>query len=78
MGLIASILTIDRDGKLCRYVPSIIGPKYISICIVDIAGEDAPAKECPSFHFSKDSWHTGGYGRVALVPNADADPSDSD
>jgi hypothetical protein len=59
-------------------VPSIIGPNYTSICIVDIAGEDTPTKDCPSFHFSKDSWHTRGHERVALVPNAEVDPSDSD
>jgi hypothetical protein len=59
MGLIASVLTVDRNGGLCRYVPSILLPKYVSVCIIDIAGGDEPAEECPGFRFSKDSWYTG-------------------
>jgi hypothetical protein len=39
---------------------------------------DEPTEECPSFSFSKDSWHAGHHERVVLVPNADADPQDSD
>jgi hypothetical protein len=74
MGLIASVLVEDHIGKLCRYAPSIIGPKYVSVCIVDIAGEDEPTKECPGFSFSKNVDRE----RVVLVPNEPADSSDSD
>lgn len=78
MGLIARVLTTDRDGKLCRYVPSILGPNYTAICIVEIAGEDEPTEECPGFRFSKDSWHTGHHEHAVLIPNAAVDPNDSD
>ena len=70
MALTARVLTIDRDGKLCRYEPSGLGPGYKTICIEN--------ETAGGFHFSKDAWHTGRHEHVVLVPNAEADPSDSD
>jgi hypothetical protein len=80
MGLIMPILTLNRDGKLCRYEPrmAILGPSFTRLCAADIRGDDEPSEECPSFRLSKDRWYTGSHERVVLVPDAEHGGEDDD